>query len=55
MGSRTEGGLRENRMDGALAGQTNETESERARTADLMRLTTVGYKSVLDAGAREGY
>ncbi len=55
MVSKTEGGLRGKGMDGRLAGQTHETESERARTADLLRLTPAGYKSVLDAGAREGY
>jgi len=42
-------------MDGQLAEHGHETESERARTADLMRLTPTGYKTVLDAGAREGY
>lgn len=33
----------------------HEAESERERTADLMRLTPMGYRSVLDAGARDGY
>lgn len=33
----------------------HQTEMERARAADLMRLTPRGYTSVLDAGARDGY
>jgi len=53
--SRTRVGVEEKGMDETLAGQGHETESERARTADLLRLTPAGYKSVLDAGAREGY
>lgn len=42
-------------MDGQLFDQGHSSESERARTADLMRMTPAGYRSVLDAGAREGY
>jgi SAM-dependent methyltransferase len=33
----------------------HETEIERTRSADLMRLTPRGYRTVLDAGARDGY
>jgi SAM-dependent methyltransferase len=42
-------------MGGPMVDQTHESEGERARTADLMRLTPTGYGSVLDAGARDGY
>jgi SAM-dependent methyltransferase len=42
-------------MDGYLVDHPHETESERVRTADLMRLTPTGLKSVLDAGARDGF
>jgi SAM-dependent methyltransferase len=42
-------------MKGYVVEEAHESESERARTADLMRLTPTGYESVLDAGAREGY
>ena len=38
-----------------LADQGHESEAERARTADLIRLTPTGYESVLDAGARDGF
>ncbi len=55
MVSRTEGELNEKGIHGGLTGQRHETESECARTADLLRLTPAGYKSVLDAGARDGY
>jgi SAM-dependent methyltransferase len=33
----------------------HDSETERARTTDLMRLTPKGFASVLDAGARDGY
>jgi SAM-dependent methyltransferase len=35
--------------------ERHQTEWERARTNDLMRLTPRGYSSVLDAGTRDGY
>jgi hypothetical protein len=35
------------------ADQGHESEAERARTADLIRLTPTGYESVLDARARD--
>jgi SAM-dependent methyltransferase len=35
--------------------EIHQTELERARTLDLMRILPRGYGSVLDAGARDGY
>ncbi len=43
------------RMDPTPAFATHQTELERARTQDLIRLLPRGYKSLLDAGARDGY
>jgi len=42
-------------MEGHVVDLAHKTESELARTADLMALTPTGYESVLDAGARDGY